>query len=55
MNQPDQANNQHDPNLVTAIDNQEEGLMAQENAEWLPEDDDDWYEPECCRGDQKGS
>ena len=57
MNQQDQINSQNDPTSMTAYPELgDETLEAnQRDREWLPEDDDDWYEPECCRNDRKGS
>jgi hypothetical protein len=56
MNQPDQSNLLQPENVSNV--RQEASHDAQTETakkgrrEWLPEDDDDWYEPDCTRSDR---
>lgn len=57
MNQPDSANVQ---NSVEAINSAETAADVYEATtpgprEWLPEDEDEWYEPDYCKSDRRPS
>jgi hypothetical protein len=61
MNQPEPSNLQSSIEQPTSnsfaetnADNNAEVLSAS-GAEWFPEDDDDWYEPDYCKNDRRSS
>lgn len=58
MNQPEQTNVSGKMDALQVTPFSENGAETAIDAgntsirEWLPEDEDDWYEPDCCRTDR---
>lgn len=53
MNQPDSLNVQSSAEVNASQEPNADALEAKTTArEWLPEDDDDWYEPDYRRAER---
>jgi hypothetical protein len=54
MNQPDSLNNQSPVETIANADINAEAIEANQQGqrEWLPEDEDEWYEPDYRRNER---